>query len=349
MRTSVPEPPAGTVAGAGPEDVIAAVWFALDRRPRNSLVLAGLHGPRRRLGAMLRCDLNGSEVPFALPRPGPALTGMLDRLRETGAVALIAVIFADWALEPPARRLAGRLQDRIDEPVLLDVLGVTPSAYASLLCPDPVCCPPAGHPIDEVTASRAAVLHVVAGHQVVREPTPTSAPALALVPAPAFDRVDWYLRWCRALVGAQPPEGLAAALADGFLRDAVLLNLLGAPARWINELLEAPGEAGTESFVSALGDDDAAADRLEELLSRRPGEDRIERGEAVLEEVLDRAAPGEGTPVVAVLAMLAWLDGREVRAVGLVRQGLAAGPELHLLRLVAELLARRISPPWRDS
>lgn len=338
----------GVVSSAGPEDVIAAVWFALDRRPTDSLVLAGLHGPRRRLGAMVRCDLQ----PFGPGDLGPPLA----RLRQTGASAVIALVFADDALE--SHDLATYLEAELGDLPLLDVLGVTREAYVSLLCPDPRCCPPGGHPVSGVTASRAAVLHVVAGHPAP-PPPPTPTPPPFAPPAlrrgaeglgfdPGFDRVDWYLRWCRALAGGDVPSGLGATLADGHLRDAVLLNLMGGPGTWINDLLTAPGDPGAGSFVSDLGDDDEAAARLEDLLSRRPDPARLERGERVLAAAAEEADPEDRPPALAVLALLAWLDGRTVRAGGLVARAYAAGPELHLLRLVAELLARGIEPPWRE-
>jgi uncharacterized protein DUF4192 len=319
---------ASTVTSAGPEDAIAAVWFALDRRPTDSLVLAGLHGPRHRLGAMVRCDRQPRQ-----PWPPGALGPPLARLRETGASAVIALVFGPDALR--ARGLVAYLEAEVGDLPLLDVLGVTPTAYVSLRCPDPACCPPHGHPIAEVTASRAAVLHVLAGHSLS-----------PVVPGP--DRVEEYLRWCRALAGGEVTEGLGATLADGHLRDAVLLNLLGAPGTWINEVLTAPGDPGPGAFVSDLGDDDEAAGRLEELLTRRPDPERLERGERALTAAAERSAPAQRPPVLAVLAVLAWLDGRTVRAGGLVARAYAAGPELHLLRLVAELLARGIEPPWQE-
>ena len=46
--------------------------------------------------------------------------------------------------------------------------------------------------------------------------------------------------------------------------------------------------------------------------------------------------------------VLAWLDGRLPRAGALVADALVTGPPLHLARLVAELLARDVEPPWAD-
>jgi hypothetical protein len=58
------------------------------------------------------------------------------------------------------------------------------------------------------------------------------------------------------------------------------------------------------------------------------------------------AGAGDRGPALAVLAMLAWFEGRGGRARLLVGLARTDAPSVSLIRLVQDLLVERVPPPW---
>jgi hypothetical protein len=377
------------ITEAGPEDMIATVWFSLGYRPRDSLIVLGLEGPQNRVGVMLRVDLPeaGGARPDDPARPRqrlpperrrallPALVrDLLTTVAASGAHAVMAVVADEQALARrcPAVVRALRQGAREFGLTLMDVLAVTSTAFGTLICRDRRCCPPDGWPIARVLSSRSAAVHVVNGDTVAgseadlladvtpgpadRSVSPADAP-WAEVPAgsagPSRGRESpeqarerrrlWWHRWgqaCAAVTGEPgrtaplpPLPGLSAALHDCFLRDAVLISMLGATPVEVNAML-----SGAQEPDQDLG----------RLLRRSPDRHRLDVGRSVLAGAARVAAEGDRGPALALLAMLAWFQGQGGRSRLLVERARADAPSVSLSRLVEDLLQRRTPPPWRN-
>jgi hypothetical protein len=423
------------VVAAGPEDLIAAAWFNLGYRPRDSLVVLGLEGPRRRLGVLLRADLPrsgtpdpdcGDVRPLDLLSPGEQqaivprmVRDLLGTVAAGGAAAVLAIVADEQALSrrPPAVFRALRHEARALGLHLVDVLGVTSTAFGSLKCRDPRCCPPGGRPISLVLSSRTAAVHVVNGETVAEseaalladvtpEPASSTDQPPDMFPSPdspssadwsgwskgwptdrssVEKRSTWWPRWVRACAEAaeipsrgRPLRGFSAALHDSYLRDAVLLDLLDASPEEVGAMLDGtfdgpphnvvrpaddrfgerrpdPGRCGTPDprrFAAAHPERLGSVEQgfcepdLGRLLLQSPQDDRLRPGRTVLAAAVRVAAEGDRAPALAVLAMIAWFEGRGGRARLLVERASADAASVSLTRLVEDLLLRRVPPPW---
>jgi hypothetical protein len=277
---------------AGPPDLIATIWFRLGFVPRESLVIARLDGPRQEIGSAARVDL----PPPGLGRPGQraALRSALDPLASSTpeargpATAVAAVIASEQALDPPAPRILPVLRREVRRRglKLVDVVGVTSTAYRSLDCPDRRCCPRSGRSLEEVLSSRAAMAYVLNGatlapteQGVIADVRPSPAAAhlarAAPVPLTRAERRGWWRRWVTGFEatreGVPDPAidltGLAGALHDPDLRDRVLMDLLGVDPSvlpswlaggWWGEALwdggGMPGDPGVRGDAGMRGD-----------------------------------------------------------------------------------------------
>jgi hypothetical protein len=160
--------------------MIAVAWFNLGFRPRDSLVLLGLEGPRNRVGMLLRVDLpikqpgDAFRPPERLPPERqqallPHLVrDLLTTVAASGAHSVVAIVADDQALSKRAPAVVRELMASTKRLGLglFDVFAVTETAFASLVCDDPRCCPSEGWPIEQVMTSRSAVAHVLQGDLV---------------------------------------------------------------------------------------------------------------------------------------------------------------------------------------
>ena len=189
------------VLRAKPRDVIAHAWYHLGYRPTDSLVLVAVRGPRLRLGVVLRVDL-----------PPPTLSRdvlhhlaqqLAARLRGAGASATVVIVMSTRALKAPPFRVIRALREvlacrRIE---VIDVIGVTPRRFRSLICPAHRCCPRSGEPVASVLTSNVSLAHILSGDALAdrrtaapprlaaqaaqtRPPTPEPAPEAAPDPVP---------------------------------------------------------------------------------------------------------------------------------------------------------------------
>ncbi len=382
-------------------DLVAGVWFSLGYRPAESLLLAVLEGPRERMGLVVRADLPDPAVGAGPLRP--LVRELFEGVHRLGATAVVAIVASEQALGGPGRKARAVLEREAQATGvrLRDVLGVTPTSFRSLRCSGPPCCPVGGRSIETVMTSRTAATYVGQGAVVAEseaalladvraDPAHPEFPAgTGVVPPasgsdrlPAAERLAWWARWTEAYdaAAAEVPGdrpglsrpsliGLSAALRDGRLRDAVVFHLLGAGRRRVGQLLAGNGFEPAEPMAD-----------LDRLLRRPPDFDRLRSGEQVLAGCARAAPPGERSPALAVLALLAWYRGNGVRARLLVEEGTrdqwavrwpvgengcgdqeqdetgspgdpggsgpGEGDGVSLLDLVEGLLLRAGSPPW---
>jgi hypothetical protein len=152
---------------------------------------------------------------------------------------------------------------------------------------------------------------------------------------------------------------LSGAMHDPFLRDAVMMHLLGAPQAQLSSVLDMTYGLGPDQ---AFGDDldahwnglDADRDGPEEdrdphfreLLTQHPDLERLSAGQAVLAAAARAAVSGDRAPSLAVMALLAWHQGRTGRSRLLAERARADDPTLSLTALVEALLVRRVPPLW---
>ena len=360
-----------TVANAGPADVIALVWFQLGYRPRDSIVLVGLEGPRLRSGLLMRADLPPADVRRRdLQAMASRLTGTVMR----GGARSVLVLVMEEQIFVRRPRLVGPLLHALRRRgvEVVDLLGVTATAFRSLRCADATCCPPGGTPLDAVMSSAVAAEFVLAGDTVARseqelvadvvpagtvggeapEPgveTPVVGVGPAGIGAEGLDvltaRRSWWRDWLTALdAGAIEPSAarrLAVALDDLPLRDAVLVTAVESPPDEIDVLLE------PQSFeeACALFDQGGVAD-MWRLLAKPPDADRLARARAVLAAAARHGPAGHRGPALAVLAWLAWYSGDGARARLLVERAVQDQPDNTLGRLVGDLLEALVPPPW---
>ncbi len=354
------------ITGAGPRDVIALVWFRLGFRPRESLVVVGLHGPNRRAGLVARVGLG------ELGEAGAAVARIAGLLRRSGDDAAVVLVVSDVDGGPrpgpdgvpalPHRRLCAEVGQRLSERGIevFDVLAVGPRSFRSYLCEDVRCCPAAGTPLESVTGTEVAATMVLAGLSVAASEQDLLAdvePGRAQLPTGAGaagsddgwgrpgQRRQALARW-QALLEADPAArtaplspagamsatdlaGLLDALEELPFRDAVMLTLMPGAGDLPERLLD--GRAGP---------------RTQDLLEGRPDPELTGRGRRLLAQLAAAAPPGRRAEPLAVLAWMSWWCGDGARGRLLAERALADRPGHRLAVLVSTALATATPPPW---
>jgi len=357
---------------AGTADLIAYSFYQLGYRPRESLVLVGVRRPDLRVGLTIRSDLPPPARQRGLP-----LDRQVRALRAHGDDAVVMLIVSDrperragTRPSPPAYRpLVRDVRRRLEAAGchVLDVLAVGAAGWRSYLCHDPACCPPAGHPLADVTDGALAAWMIAQGHVLAPDEQALLAdvepvargPAAPGGPPPARPTAEQAMARWRALLARDPvappadpppadpasgeagatpsrdtPPGLdvrwlAAALQDRWFRDAVLLTLV-------------PG-AGTAPEEALAGVD---SDALEGLFDAPPDAELLARGTALLATVARTAGPGERADALALMAWAAWWSGEGVRGRLLAARAMADQPSHTLAALVDQLLYVGVPPGW---
>jgi Domain of unknown function (DUF4192) len=339
------------VSGAGPRDAIALAWYRLGFRPRESLVLIGLHGPKRRTGALARADLPAPE------HRAPTLASMVPYLQRCGDRQVVVLVVSDVDGGPragaggevllPHRDLVAWLgpQLRRHGIEMFDALAVGPSTFRSYLCEDTTCCPPQGESLELVASSELAAHMVLDGktfapreEDVVADVRPVAdgrvtARRLRRMPEPDLGQV---LRgWREQLAGGADEPGdpaeLLVAMRHVLLRDAVMFTLI-------------PGSGLMPEAVLNGDLEQAEADAAP--WNHPPDDDLAERGRRLLAALARVAPPGDRAEPLALLAWLAWWCNDTVRCRLLVDLALADRPGHRLARLVAQLHAAAVPPTW---
>lgn len=337
-----------TIVRGGPRDLIALAWYRIGFRPRESLVLVGLRGQRRRTDLVVRVDLPQPEHQV------PVVRSVLQMLRRSGIREVVLLVVSDADGGPragadgevliPHRDLVGWLRRELPRRgiTVFDVLAVGPRSFRSYQC-DAGCCPPEGESLEELANSEMSAHMVLDGRVVLAseadlvadvQPVPgglLTRRQLRQVGAPDLVEV---LRVWREQVAAgadEPadPARLLVALHDVRLRDAVMFTLI-------------PGSGLIPEQILA-GDTLSTGDLL---WDNRPDDDLAERGRRLLAAVVRVAPQGERAEALAVLAWLAWWCNDAARCRLLTDLALTDHPEHRLARLVLQLLVAGVPPTW---
>jgi hypothetical protein len=345
------------VLRAGAADVIAFAFYQVGYRPRESLVLVGMRGPRCRLGLVVRVDLPPRR------RLRAVVGRQLDVLDRFGDDALMILVISDTVVPPaadgtalPHRPLVRDLQRlaRGQGWSVHDVIGIGAKSWRSYTCSDPGCCPTGGRPLQDVLASRVAAFRIADGRVLATEeaaliadvaphPQADSDPSgdtREPEPTGGLDAAEALRRW-RTLIETAGPAGtpsapaptqltwLTEALEDRWLRDAILVTLV-------------PG-AGTAAEELLAGGDDGV---LDGLLDRAPDQELLERGRILLSAVARTAPSGARVEALALLAWMSWWAGDGARARLLTERALIDRPGHRLAGLVDSLLRVGVAPAW---
>jgi hypothetical protein len=337
-----------TIVRGGPRDVIALAWYRIGFRPRESLVLVGLRGQRRRTDLVVRVDL---------PRPehqDQVVRSVVQMLRRSGIREVVLLVVSDADDGPragaagevliPHRDLVGWLRRELPRQgiTVFDVLAVGPRSFRSYQC-DAGCCPPEGESLEELANSEMSAHMVLDGRVVlaseadlVADVQPVNGGRLNrrhLRQVGAVDLVEVLRVWREQVAsGADEPADparLLVALHDVRLRDAVMFTLI-------------PGSGLIPEQILA-GDTLGAGDLL---WDHRPDDDLAERGRRLLAAVVRVAPQGERAEALAVLAWLAWWCNDAARCRLLTDLALTDHPEHRLARLVFQLLVAGVPPTW---
>lgn len=360
-----------SIVRGGPRDVIALAWYQIGFRPRESLVLVGLRGPRRRTGLVIRADLPS-------PAHRRALAGVLARgLRRSGSGEVVALVVSDAGGGPRAGAGGGSVMPhrdldrwlRRDLPRhgirVFDVIAVGPAGYRSYGCREISCCPAEGASLDEVLASEVSARMVVAGRTLLTDERDLIAdvrPGAGEGPGVGSDgrthrpgagggepggvgegedpaawsgaeRARLLTQWRRALdTGAQEVARPAAVLAG--LTDLRLRDAV------MLTLVPGSGRAAEDLLVGCPPQPAAP------VLAGRPDPDLADRGQRLLASLARQAPPGRRAEPLAMLAWLAWWRAQGPRGRLLADAALADRPGHRLATLVSQLLAHGVPPEW---
>lgn len=210
-RTDDPRTEERRISISGPAALAAALRYLVDESPRPRLVVAVLtrHGQLR---ALMHRPLVQGPVPDdgSLPLDGElgdlaaTVEGMIGEVcfdEEERAVAVVNLPSPDWLVG-----FRGPVFDEIrpGPTNLMDLLVVAGSRWRSLLCTEPICCPPAGNEMLADERAIAAVTELMEvqflGGDALSGPVPRPAP----IEVPSALSVD------AALSARQMPTDLPA-------------------------------------------------------------------------------------------------------------------------------------------
>ena len=143
----------------GAADLIAATPYLVGFHPHESLVLVALDSEN--------LVIFTARVDLADAGHLECLDAVRAAVLDSGAAALVALIFADEALEVPERVAEAvdtvlALEARTATEVL-DVVVCDGHRWRSVLCSDPTCCPADGQPLPPPGSSAVAASATVAG------------------------------------------------------------------------------------------------------------------------------------------------------------------------------------------
>lgn len=310
------------------EDLACALPHLLGFRPVESLVVVAIEGPRDQLTFTLRVDLPEPDDVDAV------VEVCADRMRLAEADEVLAFVVTE-APDPgpgqlPGSDLVEALQRAVPMP-LRDAFLLRGGRIWSLLCPEPMCCPPDGRPVDDASpvATTLAAAGVVAGRSVFRDRDEIVRAAQAVGGAEAEAMMAAVERVCGA--DGDPPPDLTG------IRERYRQAL---PA-----LLARCAERGAD-----VGYDDAAlvgcawhqVDLRDEVLAAaardQPGADALVRAVARL-----MPAPYDA-PAAAMLGWVAYAEGSGVLAAAALQRALETDPGYSLAVLLDDALDRQVPP-----
>jgi len=378
-----------TVRLTEPRDLIAHIPYRLGFHPAESAVLVVLHlTPRgtRQVGLVARMDLADLAGPGTGASAASVLAGHVAACEpdEVQLVLYTGIPDDSWRLH----RVVDHLAEALDEALWplapdLDPWLVGPEAWRHLSpCS---CCPAPGRPLDELSASPAALAMAVAGVGVAEDRADLGvervrdAGALGVAHEAgqrARERRAEVLRVCGGapLVrgaafgapGARAAHDQAplrrwrqeqAELWDSTVASAVTARPgHGTSPDTLGRLLVGLGDKIVRDAVVAAtmaGRSGRAADHLDpDTLVRSfeteapPDGDVVGDAIALAHAVATHAEPGAGGAALGLLAYLAWWGNEGARAEVVARQALSEEPGHRLAELVVTALEAGMPPAW---
>ena len=296
-----------------PGEWLQAVPYLFGFSPRESLVVLGLVGPRKRVTFQLRVDLPRRDDDVA-----PLARHVVECLGRQGVDHVLVLLYGDDPGPPTDldRALWAELVDPIEASGdVVDALVVRDGRWWSLVCTNPRCCPIEGTPWSPDDSARVSAELVLRGcvargsrDEVAAEIAPVGGPAQVLVAqrCAAMHDADWTsetepLVWSHQWVDA-------------------------AVERW-RSVLTSPGRD-----LPMLDPDTLAA--LLYPLDHKTLRDRVagvclnhaDRAKPLLREVLRRAPDEYAAPPATILGLLEWADGDGLRAGIAFERALRADP-----------------------
>jgi hypothetical protein len=311
---------------SGPGDLVAAVPHLFGFVPTESIVLLGLHGPRKRINLSLRLDLCPPEHDAVIAAE------LARRLGHSGsdAVQIVLMTAADDGSGLPRRDLVEQLSRALWVPVI-DALLVRAGRWWSYRCDDDRCCPAAGTPVDLHSggATAMAAAHAMLGRSVL----PDREAVVRTVAA---------------------PRGIAAVAADQALERVVERFVGVAGSEWKPAVLALVGDligryadprisvrADDAALISLACHDVVTRDAILALDLDDDGQEQLRR---LMQDCVRRALPPIDAPVCATFAWLAYAGGDAVLASAAVERALASDPDLSLARLILDAINQQVHP-----
>jgi hypothetical protein len=386
---TLPESP--VVRLRSPRDVLAAVPYLLGYRPVECVVVVCV-APGGRLALLARAaldDLAGPDDDTAGPDDDrdAVARSIAARAADVAPRQAVVAVCTDRDVAPGTdlRRGADRLLDRLDAVVDTEAWLLTSRGYRGLDCADPLCCPPGGHPVDQLATGEVSAAFVLAGRAVA----PSAADAYRIPPAAEPARAlaaRAASRWERAGLDVQATpdggaglrrwrrEGLAAwdqarRHAATELRIGEAPGSVQLPAPLLGHLAAAladtvvrdavlltlvpGGEEVAHRTASAEGPKDVGrgtADAIARVVDPRvallPDEETVGPARAVLEAVVGHVPRRRHAAPLTLLAFVAWWRGDGGLAGHRVRAALALDPGYRLAGLLNSALAAGLPPGW---
>jgi hypothetical protein len=312
---------------SGPGDLAATVPHLFGFVPTESVVLLGLHGPRKRINLSLRLDLCPPEHDRVV---AVDLARRVIHSRPDAVQIVVLTEAGDDDVGLPRRGLVDELQTALGLPVV-DALLVRGGRWWSYRCEDPGCCPPGGTPLDPHSggATAMAAAHAVLGRSVLPDRDAVVHTVAAPVGIAAVSAFHAMQRMCDR-VDAQDGNGWTEPALDR-LRDLV--------------------EAYADPRVTVQADDAALivllchdATSRDEILAMALDDDREDQLFRLMRDCVRRALPPFDAPVCAAYAWLAYAGGEGVLASAAVERALATDAGQSLARLMADAISQQVHP-----
>ena len=365
-----------------PQELLALIPFQLGFQPRESAVVVSLREPQRRVGLVMRVDLDALAEPDDGRQVGRT---MVTHVANDGGRDTVLVLYTDQPTPPvhDARSPVWRAADHYlaaAEAFLgsVDAWVVSSTGYASLGCPDPRCCPPGGRPLSDLAATVVGAEMVLAGavvmasrDELARLPRAGDLPrrranaaanrwrqrAVGATGAGPAELERWRLAgfaaWRAALAGDMTPASLGrieVALDDIAVRDAVLLSLVPGTGALAEQYLKdahrtnRPGPGHGRDTDAAVGR--AMAAIVDPGVGVPPEDEVTSAALRALEGVVAHGRHRHQAPALTLLALLTWWRGSTARSGALLERAQACDPDYRLARLLERALAAGMAPGW---
>lgn len=375
---TLPENP--TIRLRSARDVLAAIPYLLGYRPAECVVVAGVAADGR-LPLLACAALDDLSDPDDAGRIAQAVAA---RAADVCVDRAVVVVWTERDAGPGtgARRGVDRLIGLLDAVTDTDPWLVAPSGYRGLDCTDLLCCPPDGHPLDQLETGEVSAAFVLSGRAVALTEAdafriPRAAEAARTLAARAAARweraaarpdtsTDAHAGWRRKSLAAWEEARRHAAterLVDeqpGVVAlPPALLGRIGAAladtaVRDAALLTLVPGaqEVARRTVDGAAPDDleAATADAIARVVDPRvallPDEETAGPARAVLEAVAGHVPRRHQPPALTLLGFLAWWRGDGGLAGHRVQAALALDPGYRLATLLGSALTAALPPGW---